>query len=159
MEVQDHSQAGAEALTCTQASWRDWIAAWVLDSLAAGPDAWGPMQLLMALVSAHVRLKVTVDGRLAGLLFGERRAQACEGWVLYLAVHPQFRLRGIARCLLGEAERLLALPVTKLTVRPSNQIALALYAATGYGHAERLTRYYPDEDGQVMVKPRPAPRS
>ncbi len=155
MDAQALPRAGVDALTCTQAGWRDWIAAWVLDSLAAGPDAWGPMQLLIALMSAHVRLKVTVDGRLAGLLFGERRARACEGWILYLAVHPQFRQRGVARALLSEAERALALPVTKLTVRPSNIAAARLYAASGYTQTERIARYYPDEDGWVMVKPRP----
>jgi ribosomal protein S18 acetylase RimI-like enzyme len=58
-----------------------------------------------------------------------------RGWINYLAVDPAQRLRGHARALMAEAERLLTArgcPKLNLQVRAGNDEVLAFYAALGY---------------------------
>ena len=58
-----------------------------------------------------------------------------RGWINYLAVDPAHRLRGHARRLMDEAERLLlarGCPKLNLQVRAGNDAVLAFYAALGY---------------------------
>jgi ribosomal protein S18 acetylase RimI-like enzyme len=58
-----------------------------------------------------------------------------RGWINYLAVDPSQRLRGHAREMMNEAERLLTArgcPKLNLQVRAGNDAVLAFYAALGY---------------------------
>ena len=58
-----------------------------------------------------------------------------RGWVNYLAVAPGARLRGHARALMAEVERLLAAagcPKINLQVRTSNAAVIDFYRALGY---------------------------
>ena len=58
-----------------------------------------------------------------------------RGWVNYLAVAPGARLRGHARALMAEVERLLAAagcPKINLQVRTSNAAVVAFYRSVGY---------------------------
>lgn len=58
-----------------------------------------------------------------------------RGWVNYLAVDPLRRREGLARMLMGEAERRLAdrdCPKINLQVRSSNSDALGFYERLGY---------------------------
>ena len=73
-----------------------------------------------------------------------------------IAVHPEYRRRGIGGALLGlveeEAVRRGAARAF-LEVRVGNTTALALYEKCGYKTLRRRKKYYPDgEDAFVMTK-------
>ncbi|MDT8272949.1 MAG: ribosomal protein S18-alanine N-acetyltransferase [Desulfomonilia bacterium] len=77
--------------------------------------------------------------------------------VLNLAVHPEFRRRGVAKRLISEMivcaktrERIYVV----LEVRPSNIPARLLYTSLGFLHVSTWNEYYTDtrEDADVMVK-------
>lgn len=58
-----------------------------------------------------------------------------RGWMYYLASAESHRHRGVARALVGEAERLLqgmGCPKVQLMVREGNDGVLAFYEALGY---------------------------
>ena len=58
-----------------------------------------------------------------------------RGWINYLAVSPDHRMRGHARALMREAERLLAAagcPKINLQIRTSNASVIAFYQSVGY---------------------------
>ena len=59
-----------------------------------------------------------------------------RGWINYLAVSPAHRLRGHARTLMREAERLLTAagcPKINLQIRTTNASVIAFYKSIGYG--------------------------
>ncbi len=58
-----------------------------------------------------------------------------RGWINYLAVHPDFRLHGIGRALMAEAENRLSLlgcPKINLQVRANNPGVIAFYEHLGF---------------------------
>ena len=58
-----------------------------------------------------------------------------RGWINYLAVAPAHRMKGHARTLMREAERLLeavGCPKVNLQIRTSNASVIAFYEAIGY---------------------------
>ena len=58
-----------------------------------------------------------------------------RGWINYLAVSPDHRMRGHARTLMREAERLLAAagcPKINLQIRTNNAAVIEFYKAIGY---------------------------
>jgi ribosomal protein S18 acetylase RimI-like enzyme len=58
-----------------------------------------------------------------------------RGWINYLAVSPAHRLRGHARALMREAERLLAAagcPKINLQIRGTNASVIEFYKSIGY---------------------------
>jgi ribosomal protein S18 acetylase RimI-like enzyme len=58
-----------------------------------------------------------------------------RGWINYLAVDPEHRLRGFGRELMREAERVLraaGCPKINLQVRSTNQTVVAFYRAIGF---------------------------
>lgn len=129
--------------------------AMALERACFGPDAWGPLELIVELLSPTVRLKALqrndAGNRLVGLAIGERRGRI--GWIATLGVHPDFQRQGIGRQLLAAAEMALNTPILKLTVRASNRAAINLYEQFGYRTVNRLARYYANgEDGLVMEK-------
>jgi ribosomal-protein-alanine N-acetyltransferase len=86
--------------------------------------------------------------------------------VTNLAVHPEYRRRGIARMLLGsmlEEARARSVELVFLEVRPTNTEALNLYESLGFRVIGRRKGYYFDtgEDALVMearlaAEPQPA---
>jgi ribosomal-protein-alanine N-acetyltransferase len=94
----------------------------------------------------------TVGDRLAGYLVC-RAVAADQREVLNIAVHPEFRRRGIARALL-EAECDSNLADYFLEVRASNTAARALYSVMGFTEAGVRPSYYenPPESGIVMKR-------
>ncbi len=95
--------------------------------------------------AAAVLLVAEADGRLVGTVIG-----GWDGWrgnIYRLAVLPAYRRRGIARALVGEAERRLhgmgARRISAL-VESDLQWATAFWdslGASGYRHDERMRRY------------------
>jgi ribosomal-protein-alanine N-acetyltransferase len=69
-----------------------------------------------------------------------------------IAVRPEYRRRGHARALIGEA--LAAYPNAghvHLEVRPTNAAAVALYESLGFKTTGHRPRYYGDEDALLMT--------
>jgi len=87
------------------------------------------------------KLKVNPEWLLVGFL--EERLVASvmagyeghRGWINYLAVDPDFQMRGIGRRMMEEAEALLrsaGCPKINLQVRTSNQKVIQFYRSIGY---------------------------
>ena len=77
-----------------------------------------------------------------------------EMHILNLAIHPDYRRRGIARQLLtaGLAQaRDLGAQVSWLEVRPSNAAARALYASFGFKEVGRRFGYYDDTHEDAIL--------
>jgi len=96
-----------------------------------------------------------LDKRIAGYVIAKLIVD--EGHLLDLAVHPEFRLRGIARLLMEDVSRGLRFNGCKaffLEVRASNSIALKLYADLGFIIIGTRKNYYmnPIEDAFMMVR-------
>lgn len=80
-----------------------------------------------------------------------------EGYITNVAVHPDFRRRGIAQKLLDVFEKFAAanrLAFLTLEVRESNYGAIALYGSRGYRGVGRRKNYYehPREDAVIMTR-------
>jgi ribosomal-protein-alanine N-acetyltransferase len=92
-----------------------------------------------------------------GFAIGEPHRREGVAWIATLGVHPDFQRRGVGQRLLAELEARLAVPVLKLTVRQSNQAAIALYRKFGYAPVHLWEYYYSGgEAGLVMEKRRAA---
>lgn len=117
-------------------------------------DAWPLLELIGALtLPGLVRLKATVNGRMAGFAGAMAKKSAGEGWITTIGVLPEYRRMGIANALLDECEKLLVMPVVKLSVRASNLGAQQLYRLRGYTHTETWEQYYEGgEAGFVLEK-------
>ncbi len=101
---------------------------------------------------AHDCWVASVDDRLAGFLVC-RAVAGDEREVLNLAVHPEFRRRGIALALL-EAECNGNLANYFLEVRSSNRAARSLYEVMGFTEEGVRSEYYenPPESGIVLKR-------
>lgn len=117
-------------------------------------DAWPVLDLIAALTWPEVvRIKAVDQGKMVGFVAGEPRASKQEFWIATIAVDPRYQRRGIGRTLLRACEQQTKLHQLKLTVRISNQAAIALYEQEGYRTLDIWKSYYVDgEDGLVMGK-------
>ena len=86
-------------------------------------------------------------------------SQTCgdESDVMNVAVHPDFRRRGIAEtlvCALVEELKAIGSHCLTLEVRASNLAAIALYEKMGFAEVGRRKNYYrnPREDALIMRK-------
>lgn len=80
-----------------------------------------------------------------------------EAHITNLAVHPDYRQRGIGRSLMRELENKAVIHGAgsmTLEVRPSNDIAKGLYSSMGFFQEGRRRGYYSDtgEDALIMWK-------
>jgi ribosomal protein S18 acetylase RimI-like enzyme len=65
-----------------------------------------------------------------------------RGWVYYVAVHPDYRRRGIGSALMGKAEAALkeiGCPKLNLQIRADNHQVQAFYEALGYAVEDRIS--------------------
>lgn len=130
----DLDRAVGKAAARARPRWPWWLAAKV-------PRP-GPEQLARwqdrSLVVGYAGLQVILD----------------EGHIMNLAVHPDYRQRGIAELLLlhqfAEALRRGALRLT-LEVRSSNFAAQQLYLKYGFSKAGRRRRYYGDGEDAIIM--------
>jgi ribosomal-protein-alanine N-acetyltransferase len=105
-------------------------------------------------------LGLRIDGRLAAYVsLGLHRA-AGELEIHNLAVHDDFRRKGLGKILLEQALRIgtrLELTRAVLEVRAGNTAARALYAAAGFGLCGRRKAYYADTGEDALVLSRNLP--
>jgi len=96
-----------------------------------------------------------LSGRIVGYVIA--RLILDEGHLLDLAVHPEFRMRGIAGMLMEDVMRGLQINRCKaffLEVRASNSAALKLYEEAGFRVIGTRKNYYKDpvEDACIMMR-------
>ena len=104
-----------------------------------------------------IRLKAQRNEEIIGFVIGDRRARKDVGWVASIGVHPTYRRRGIGRRLLAACEQQLGSARIRLSLRRSNEHALALYRLVGYAQVGVWPEYYRDgEDALVMERVLPA---
>jgi ribosomal protein S18 acetylase RimI-like enzyme len=139
------------------ANWRDFPQLNQLERACFRPeDLWPFWDLVGALtLPGMVRLKAVVADQMVGFIGGERQLNRKLGWVTTLGVLPNYRRQGIALALLSRCEQDLNMPVVRLSVRASNQAAIALYEGQGYTIINRWKGYYAGgEDALVLEKQR-----
>ena len=95
------------------------------------------------------------EGRLAGYVGSQTVCNETD--MMNVAVHPDFRRRGIAEALVNDlVEELKAMESHCLTleVRASNAPAIALYEKLGFAEIGRRKNYYrnPREDALILRK-------
>jgi ribosomal-protein-alanine N-acetyltransferase len=100
-------------------------------------------------------------GRLGGYVLGSMQAGEAHGWLLSLAVSPDFRGRGIGEMLvrgLLEAFASKGAAEARLHVSPSNRGALALYRKLGFEEVRVEADYFgPGADRAIMRRAAGAP--
>lgn len=118
------------------------------------PDPWSKASMREEIDSTLPPWVAVLDGSVLGYvcLWGALD----ERHITNLAVHPDFRHRGVGSLLLStaiEAARQEHCRTLLLEVRPSNVTARRLYSALGFVELYRRRGYYisPSEDGLVMV--------
>lgn len=136
------------------ASLRDLQAVGAMEKVCFPLDAWPLIeQIGVLLLPGIVRIKAVCNERVVGFVGGDVRRSRGEGWIMTLAVLPEFRRMGIADALLDSCEKAMGMPLVKLSVRKSNVQAQALYFKRGYHLLEEWTGYYEGgEDGLVLIK-------
>jgi len=93
------------------------------------------------------------SGEMIGFVAGDTRHSDGVLWISTIGVDPRYQRRGIGRALLLACEAQAHLSRMKLTVRLSNQSAIALYEKEGYRTVDLWRGYYSDgEDALVMAK-------
>ena len=131
----------------------DLFAVHALERACFGRDAWGVVDIFLALLGQAVQHKAVSGGRLVGFIVGDPHPSQGFAWISTVGVHPDFQRRGVGAALLTAAEAQLTTPRIKLTVRQSNFGAIALYQKFGYVPISVWEHYYAGgETGIVMEK-------
>ncbi len=123
---------------------------------ASFTDAWPDRSFLELLSQAPEMLWVAeAGGAVVGYWVGRRIGDEAE--LQNLAVHPDWRGRGVGRALLADFIDAMdgdGNTVIFLEVRASNHAAIALYEAQGFREIDRRKGYYakPPEDAVVMAR-------
>lgn len=140
----------------THASWQDLNDIRKLENICFGEDAWPLWDIISVLTLPKIiRLKATVDGKLAGFIVGDPHPREQTGWISTLGVLPEYRRLGLATALLKQCEVEMTLPNLRLSVRRSNEAALDLYRKFGYQLVDVWRKYYHSgEDALVLEKQR-----
>jgi ribosomal-protein-alanine N-acetyltransferase len=140
------------------ASWRDLRPIVALEKICFGRDSWPWMEILAALsLPGTIRLKAERNAEIVGFVIGDRRGRKDLGWVASIGVHPTYRRLGVGRQLLAACELGLGTGRIRLSLRRSNEQAMALYRQVGYAQVGVWPEYYRDgEDALVMERVLPA---
>lgn len=138
------------------ASWQDLNDLRKLEEICFGEDSWPLWDLIAVLTLPKiVRLKAMMGEKMVGFIAGDPHTREGIGWIATLGVLPQYRRLGIAAALLEACERELDLPNLRLSVRRSNEPAIALYRKFGYQMIDVWRNYYySGEDALVLEKRR-----
>ena len=136
------------------ATWRDLTALRHLEQVCFPLDAWPLWDLVGVLTMPNVvRLKIMVDGQMAGFIAGEQRRSDGVAWIATVGVLPEYRGKGIGRSLIAACEKSLGKTTIRLSVRLSNLNAIRLYETLGYSQVGIWSGYYEGgEDALVMEK-------
>jgi [ribosomal protein S18]-alanine N-acetyltransferase len=120
------------------------------------PSPWDVHTFMSVLADSECRnLVAEYNGEIAGFCFSEIMENMAH--LLNIAIHPDYRCRGIARAMIREIisfARSSNKSYVFLEVRRSNANAQALYSSMGFFHVCVWRRYYTDsgEDACIMAK-------
>ena len=125
-----------------------------LERLCFG-EPWSAEALCLLLGDMAIGFVCEIDGR--AVAYAGMMLVPGEGQVTNVAVHPDFRRRGMGRMLteaLCSEAKARALEQISLEVRESNASAISLYQSLGFYEAGRRRRFYcnPSEDALVMLR-------
>ena len=123
-----------------------------LEKICFEKDAWPLIELVAVLIlPGLVRLKVDIDGKMAGFIGGDAHKTEGIGWITTVGIRPEFRRLGLATTLINACEEAMQMPTVRLSVRRSNFGAQHLYNGLGYRHVNIWEKYYEDgEDALIM---------
>jgi ribosomal-protein-alanine N-acetyltransferase len=143
-----------QALEIIPANWRDTLSLHQLEKICFPLDSWPLFDIIAALTFPNmVRLKAMRGPHLVGFVLSDYRPSDETAWIASLAVHPEYRNRGIGAELLLKCEAQLTAPRVRLSVRISNEHAIQLYKHNGYRVVSNWPQYYKGgEDALVMEK-------
>jgi len=146
----------SQGLLIRRAGLADVTAIWAIEKLSF-PTPWSRWSFLLELSQRNSRT----------LVASPPAPQPWQTWgylifwvvleemhILNLAVHPEYRRRGIARRLLAEGlaqARTLGAELAWLEVRPSNLAARALYKSLGFKEVGRRPHYYDDTKEDALL--------
>lgn len=117
---------------------------------------WSELSFLNEMYNAHSLSKVAlIENRVVGYVCA--RHVLHEGHLMNLAVHNDYRRRGIATELINtilEASKEKGCTLLYLEVRVSNHDAITFYERFGFKIASFRRKYYssPTEDGALMMR-------
>jgi len=103
-----------------------------LDNRPTGRDAPEALTEQLGVMGRHFWL-AELDGRIVGAVLGTHDSR--KGWINRLAVHPEFRRRGLAAVLVGRAEKSLAedgIEIFAALVDSGNESSCRVFESTGY---------------------------
>ena len=127
-----------------------------LEEICFGSAAWSERSVASEMTNELSLWLVAVeDGRLAGYVGSQTVIDETD--MMNVAVHPDFRRRGIGEKLildLVEALKEKGSRSLTLEVRASNEAAIGLYEKLGFRQAGRRKNYYrnPREDALILRK-------
>jgi len=137
----------------TNATWLDLRGLQILEKECFGRDAWPIWDVLGVLTLPDIiRLKAEVKAKMVGFVGADLRHSQRHAWIVTFAVMPAYQRQGIGTQLLNRCEERIQLPVIKLSVRRSNQPALALYRKFGYQQAEIWPDYYQGKEDALILE-------
>ena len=119
-------------------------------------DPWSENSVASELKNPLSLWLVALDGETVAGYVGSQSVEG-EADMMNVAVHPEYRRRGIARMLINELTDALAkqgVHSLALEVRSSNAPAIALYEQLGFFQVGRRPNYYrnPKEDALILRK-------
>lgn len=148
--------APARTYALRPAGLRDLSAIRELEQLSFPLDAWPLIEMISVLSLPSVLRWKAVEGEaedLVGFIAVDVRRRDHLAWIATIAVHPQRRGAGIGQALMAQAEAAVGVPRMRLSVRMSNEAAIALYEKRGYMRVDVWRKYYAGgEDALVMEK-------
>ena len=116
-------------------------------------DAWPLLDVVGVLaIPQIIRFKAVDDQVMVGFIGIDLRRDQGVAWIATLAVHPQYRRRGIGSKLLEIGENKITLPRIRLSVRQSNHPAIALYERFGYQQVDIWKIYYRGGDDALVLE-------
>jgi ribosomal protein S18 acetylase RimI-like enzyme len=156
MAEKQNSLGEVQAFQVERAGWQDLNDLRKLEDLCFGEDSWHLWDLIAVLTLPKiVRLKACVDDKMVGFIGGDPHPKEGIGWIATLGILPEYRRMGIAAALLEQCEQELSQPRLRLSVRRSNEAAIALYRKFGYQMIDVWRNYYHSgEDALVLEKVR-----
>lgn len=114
-----------------------------LEKICFPLDAWPWIELAATMsLPGIIRYKALWNGELVGFVAGEKERHKHTGWIATVAVHPDYRGRGIGSVLMDMCEQTIQMPRVRLTVREFNETAIRLYGRNGYKVVARWPHYY-----------------